>query len=92
MTPKTAHHLIGTKLELVFILIASAFTCAAVGASTNPATGMAINASGTFVVYFNTCIILSVRDFFIEPSSPLFQAVLALEICTTAHGLVLAFA
>mmetsp|Transcript_28934 Transcript_28934/g.61122 ORF Transcript_28934/g.61122 Transcript_28934/m.61122 type:complete len:374 (+) Transcript_28934:72-1193(+) len=46
MTPSMAHRVTGTKVELALIIIAAAFTCAAVGTATNPATGMAINASG----------------------------------------------
>ncbi|KAL7547207.1 hypothetical protein ACHAWF_010524 [Thalassiosira exigua] len=44
--PKMARLLMGTKLELALIFVASAFTCASVGTATNPATGMAINALG----------------------------------------------
>jgi len=46
MIPRTSHLLMGTKLELASILVASAFSLAAVGTATNPATGMAVNASG----------------------------------------------
>eukprot|EP00579_Thalassiosira_antarctica_P010254 CAMPEP_0201914296 /NCGR_PEP_ID=MMETSP0903-20130614/4519_1 /ASSEMBLY_ACC=CAM_ASM_000552 /TAXON_ID=420261 /ORGANISM="Thalassiosira antarctica, Strain CCMP982" /LENGTH=378 /DNA_ID=CAMNT_0048449655 /DNA_START=34 /DNA_END=1170 /DNA_ORIENTATION=- len=46
MIPQAAHRLMGTKLELALIFVVSAFACAAVGTATNPATGMAINASG----------------------------------------------
>lgn len=46
MIPETSRLLMGTKLELALIFIVSAFTCAAVGTATNPATGMAVNASG----------------------------------------------
>lgn len=46
LIPRTAHLLLGTKLELSLILLASAFACAAVGSATNPATGMAVNLSG----------------------------------------------
>lgn len=46
MVPHTSRILSGTKLELVLIVIVAAFACAAVGTATNPATGMAVNASG----------------------------------------------
>mmetsp|Transcript_27059 Transcript_27059/g.51142 ORF Transcript_27059/g.51142 Transcript_27059/m.51142 type:complete len:409 (-) Transcript_27059:53-1279(-) len=46
MMSNSRHLLLGTKLEVGLILALVGFTCAAVGTSTNPATGMAINASG----------------------------------------------
>ncbi|KAL7529566.1 hypothetical protein ACHAXR_006400 [Thalassiosira sp. AJA248-18] len=46
LVPHTARLLMGTKLELALIFVVSAFTCAAVGTATNPATGMSVNASG----------------------------------------------
>ncbi|KAL7484972.1 hypothetical protein ACHAW6_010574 [Cyclotella cf. meneghiniana] len=44
--PNTSHRVNGTKLEMTLILLLLAFACAATGASTNPATGLAVNASG----------------------------------------------
>eukprot|EP00804_Cyclotella_cryptica_P022511 CCRYP_009407-RA/>CCRYP_009407-RA protein AED:0.13 eAED:0.13 QI:276/1/1/1/1/1/2/2004/395 len=44
--PSTSHRVTGTKLEMTLILLLLAFAAAAVGASTNPATGLAVNASG----------------------------------------------
>ena len=44
--PSTAPKVNGTKCEMILILLLLAFTCAAVGASTNPATGLAVNSSG----------------------------------------------
>ena len=46
MIPKTNHLLIGTKVELGLIFVVAGFTCAAVGSSTNPSNGIAVNASG----------------------------------------------
>ena len=46
LVPVTSPYLQGTKLELLLIFIVAAFTCAAVGSATNPASGMAVNASG----------------------------------------------
>lgn len=46
MIPRSSRLTRGTKLELLLILISLGFTCAAVGASTNPATGLAVNAVG----------------------------------------------
>jgi len=44
--PQTSHVMVGTKLELITILLLLGFTCAATGTATNPATGMAVNAAG----------------------------------------------
>lgn len=44
--PHTSNKVNGTKCEMILILLLMAFTCAAVGASTNPATGLAVNSSG----------------------------------------------
>lgn len=44
--PHTTNKVNGTKCEMILILLLMAFTCAAVGASTNPATGLAVNSSG----------------------------------------------
>lgn len=46
MIPRTSRLIMGTKLEMALIFVVSAFSCATVGTATNPATGMAINASG----------------------------------------------
>jgi len=43
---KATKYLHGTKLEMGLILLLSGFTCSSVGTATNPASGMAVNASG----------------------------------------------
>ena len=43
---RATKYLHGTKLEIGLILILCGFTCSSVGTATNPASGMAVNASG----------------------------------------------
>ena len=45
-TPRTARRVRGTKLELALILVATGGACAAAGAATDPAAGLAVNAAG----------------------------------------------